>query len=221
MSSQNPKRALFDQFAAVAKAVAHPCRLELLEQLAQGERSVEVLADRTRVSVANASQHLQQLRRAGVVSAQRQGKFIFYRLVDDAVLDLLASIRRVAEANSAVVERITRNYFNDRDSLEPVSRSELMERLKSGLVTVLDVRPADEFSLGHLPGAVSIPLGELERRLADLNPDHEIIAYCRGPYCVLSFEAVAMLRARGFNIRRLEEGLPEWRAAGLPLETGN
>ncbi|EKE67947.1 ArsR/SmtB family transcription factor [Oceanibaculum indicum] len=219
MSSESPKQALFAQFAAVAKAVAHPHRLELLEQLAQGERSVEVLADRTRVSVANASQHLQHLRRAGLVAARRDGKFVFHRLADDdAVLGLLTSLRRIAELQSAEVERVVRSYFNDRDSLEAVSRPELMDRLKAGIVTVLDVRPEDEFALGHLPGAINLPLSELERRLADLDPGREIVAYCRGPYCVLSYEAVAMLRARGFKVRRLEDGLPEWRAAGLPVE---
>lgn len=218
MSSETPKQALFAQFAAVAKAVAHPHRLELLEQLAQGERSVEVLADRTRVSVANASQHLQHLRRAGLVAARRDGKFVFYRLADDVVLGLLTSLRRIAELKSAEVERIVRSYFNDRDSLEAVSRLELMDRLKAGIVTVLDVRPEDEFALGHLPGAINLPLRELEKRLVDLDPDREIVAYCRGPYCVLSYEAVAMLRARGFKVRRLEDGLPEWRAAGLPVQ---
>src|SRR3990170_8571342 len=220
-SSESPKQALFTQFAAVAKAVAHPHRLALLEQLAQGERSVEVLADRIRVSVANASQHLQHMRRAGLIAGRREGKFVFYQLADDAVLDLLASLRRIAERNSAEVERVVHSYFENRDSLEPVSRLELMERLKVGLVTVLDLRPEDEFALGHLPGAVNIQLGELEKRLADLDPDQEIVAYCRGPYCVLSYEAVAALRARGFRVRRLEDGLPEWRAAGLPVVAGN
>jgi rhodanese-related sulfurtransferase/DNA-binding transcriptional ArsR family regulator len=218
MSSDSPKQTLFDQFAAVAKAVAHPHRLGLLEQLAQGERSVEVLADRTRVSVANASQHLQHLRRAGMVAARRQGKFIFYRLTDRAVLDLLTAVRRIAERHSAEVSDVVRRYFDNRDCLEPVTRKELMGRLKAGLVTVIDVRPRDEFALGHLPDAINIPLGELKKRLADLDPKREIVAYCRGPYCVLSYEAVALLRARGFNIRRLEDGLPEWRAAGLPVD---
>lgn len=220
MSSESPKQALFAQFAAVAKAVAHPRRLALLEQLAQGERSVEVLADRTRMSIANASQHLQHMRRAGLLAARREGKFVFYRLGDDGVLDLLASLRRIAERNSAEVERVVRSYFQNRDSLEPVSRLELMERLKAGLVTALDLRPEDEFALGHLPGAVNIPLGELEEKLANLDPDQEVVAYCRGPYCVLSYEAVAVLRSRGFKARRLEDGLPEWRAAGLPVEVG-
>jgi ArsR family transcriptional regulator len=217
MSSESPKQALFTQFAAVAKAVAHPHRLALLEQLAQGERSVEVLADRIRVSVANASQHLQHMRRAGLVTARREGKFVFYGVMDGTVLDLLAAMRRIAERNSAEVERVVRSYFHSRDSLEPVSRRELRNRLKAGLVTVLDVRPVDEFALGHLPGAINIPLGELKKRLAELDPEQEVVAYCRGPYCVLSYEAVAMLRARGFKVRRLEDGLPEWRAAGLPV----
>lgn len=220
MSSESPKQVLFTQFAAVAKAVAHPHRLELLEQLAQGERSVEVLARRTRVSIANASQHLQRLRRAGLIAARRQGKFVFYRLVDDAVLALPASLRRIAEAQSAEVERVIRGYFNNRDSFEPVSRRDLLDRVKTRLVTVLDVRPADEFALGHLPGAVNIPLGELAQRIAHLDPHQEIVAYCRGPYCVLAYEAVAALRAHGFIARRLEDGLPEWRAAGLPIKFG-
>lgn len=219
MSSESPKRVLFEQFALVAKAAAHPLRLEILEQLAQGERSVEVVGDRTRVSIANASQHLQQMRRAGLVAARRAGKFVFYRLADNSVLDLLASLRRVAEAQSAEVERVVRGYFNDRDGLEAISRPELMERLEAGIVTVLDVRPEDEFGLGHLPGAINISIGDLKKRLADLDPEKEIVAYCRGPYCVLSYEAVAVLRAHGFKARRLEDGLPEWRAAGLPVDT--
>ncbi len=221
MSIRNPKLALFAQFASVAKALAHTHRLELLEQLAQGERSVEVLADRTGLSIANASQHLQHMRRAGLVANRRDGKFVYYRLADDAVLDLLAALRRIAERNVAEVERVVRSYFNDRDSLEAVSREELLQRTRAGAVTVLDVRPEDEFALGHLPGAVNIPLRALEARLSELNPSHEIVAYCRGPYCVLSYEAVAALRARGFKVRRLEDVLPEWRAAGLPIVTGN
>lgn len=218
MSSESPKHALFRQFAAVAKAAAHPHRLEILEQLAQGERSVDVLADRIRLSVANASQHLQHLRRGGLVMAERRGKFVFYRLANDVVLDLVASLRRVAEVQSAEVERVVRSYFEARDSLEAVTRAELRDRLRAGLVTVLDVRPPDEFALGHLPAAINIPLGDLERRLAELDPKREIVAYCRGPYCVLSYEAVARLRARGFQVRRLEDGYPEWRASGFPVE---
>jgi ArsR family transcriptional regulator len=220
MSSGNPKRDLYAQFAAVAKAVANEHRLELLELVAQGERSVEVLAERSGLSVANASQHLQHLRRAGLVTARRQAKFVLYRLADDAVLTMLAGMHKVAERNLGEVERILRSYFHARDDLEPVSRTELAKRMKQGLVTVLDVRPEDEFALGHLPGARNVPLSQLKRQLRGLDRNTEIVAYCRGPYCVLSFEAVAQLRKLGFKARRLQDGLPEWKAAGLPVETG-
>jgi rhodanese-related sulfurtransferase/DNA-binding transcriptional ArsR family regulator len=214
MKRQNPKQALFAEFAAVAKTLGHAHRLELLEQVAQG------LAQRTGLSVANASQHLQRLRRAGLVAARRDGKFVYYRLADDAVLDLVAALHRTAERNVAEVGRVLESYFHDRDSLEPVSRAELLQRSRDGAVTVLDVRPDDEFALGHLPGAVNVPLRALEARLSEFDPGKEIVAYCRGPYCVLSFEAVAALRARGFKARRLVDGLPEWRAAGLPIIVG-
>jgi rhodanese-related sulfurtransferase/DNA-binding transcriptional ArsR family regulator len=220
MSRQSPKQTLFVEFAAVAKTLGHAHRLELLEQLSQGERSVEVLAQRTGLSIANASQHLQQMRRAGLVANERDGKFIFYRLNDDAVFDLLAALRKIAERNSAEVERVIRGYFDKRDGLEAVSRVELLERARAGTITILDVRPEDEFALGHVPGALNIPLRELETRLGEIDPKQEIVAYCRGPYCVLSYEAVAQLRACGFKVRRLEDGLPEWRAAGLPVVTG-
>jgi ArsR family transcriptional regulator len=218
--STGPKQALFAEFAAIARALGHAHRLEILEQLAQGERSVETVSARVGLSIANASQHLQQLRRAGLVASRRDGKFVLYRLADDAVLALLGSLRQVAEQNLAEVERIVRGYFAERDRMEPVSREELLARSRDGLVTVLDVRPADEFALGHVPGAVNIPLSQLEARLAELDPGQEVVAYCRGAYCVLSFEAVAALRARGFKARRLVDGLPEWRAAGLPVELG-
>jgi rhodanese-related sulfurtransferase/DNA-binding transcriptional ArsR family regulator len=217
---QGPKQALFAQFAVVAKTLGHPHRLELLEQIAQGERSVEALAQRIGLSVANASQHLQHLRRAGMVAARRDGKFVYYRLADEAALDLLAALGKIAERNLAEVDRIVRRYFHDRDSLEPISRQELIKRSRAGTVTILDVRPEDEFALGHVPGAVNVPLRTLEASLAQFDPALEIVAYCRGPYCVLSYEAVAALRARGFKARRLEDGLPEWRAAGLPVIVG-
>jgi len=161
------------------------------------------------------------MRRAGLVANRRDGKFVHYRLADDAVLELLAALRRIAERNVAEVERVVRSYFNARDDMEAVSRGELLERSRAGTVTILDVRPEDEFALGHLPGALNIPLRELEARLGELHPKQEIVAYCRGPYCVLSYEAVAKLRARGFKVRRLEDGLPEWRAAGMPVVAGN
>lgn len=216
--SIGPKQSIFAGFASVARALGHVHRLELLEHLAQGQRSVETLATRTSLSIANTSQHLQQLRRAGLVASRRGGKFVLYRLTDDTVLVLLSALRQVAERNLAEVDRVIRGYFDARDDMEPVSRSELVERLRDGLVTVLDVRPPDEFEMGHLPGALNIQVGDLEARLAELDPSQEIVAYCRGAYCVLSFEAVAALRARGFKVRRLEEGFPEWKAAGLPLD---
>lgn len=218
MSSSNPKRALFAQFAMVAKAIGHEHRLELLEQLAQGERGVEALADRTGLSVANASHHLQQLRRGGLVRARRDGKFVLYRLSDGTVLDLVAALRQIAERQIAEVDRVVAAYFRDRDSLEALSHADLMQRMDDGLVTVLDVRPEDEYALGHVAGAISVPLDKLKRRLKTLDRKREIVAYCRGAYCVLAFEAVALLRANGFKVRRLEDGFPEWKAAGLPVE---
>ena len=221
MTTRGPKQLLFEQFALVAKTLGHAHRLELLEQLAQGERNVEILAARTGHSIANASQHLQHLRRAGLVTSRRDGKFVLYRLADEGVIDLLTALRRIAERNVAEVARVVRSYFNSRDSLEPVSRDELMRRLRSRSVTVLDVRPHDEFALGHIPGAVNIPLSALSQHLSAFKRSREIIAYCRGTYCVLSFEAVALLREKGFKVRRLEDGMPEWRAAGLPVATSS
>ncbi|NMG41647.1 metalloregulator ArsR/SmtB family transcription factor [Chelativorans sp. ZYF759] len=218
MSSESPKRALLEQFALVARTLGHPDRLEILEQLGQGACSVEALAQKAKLTVATTSQHLQIMRRGGLVAARRDGKFVIYRVSDDSVVEAFTAFRKVAERNLAEVDRIVAAYFAERDALEPVSREELLARTREGTVTVLDVRPPDEFATAHLPGAVNIPLAELENRLVDLDPVTEIVAYCRGPWCVLSFEAVATLRKRGFKVRRLEDGLPEWRAAGLPLE---
>lgn len=219
MSSPSPKQALFAQFAIVAKTLGHPLRLELIEQLGQGPRSVDLLADKLGLPIANVSQHLQQMRRAGLVTGERQGKFIVYRLADPSVLAAVAALQKVAEAGLAEVDKVVRGYFLERDSLEPVSRQELQARMKDGLVTVLDVRPADEFALAHIPGAINVPVAELETRLASLTGAQELVAYCRGAYCVMSFEAVARLREKGFAARRLEAGMPEWIAAGLPIET--
>lgn len=219
--SMGPKQAILAEFAGVARALGHPHRLDLLEHLGQGERGVDALAARVGLSLANVSQHLQQLRRAGLVANRRDGKFILYRLADAGVTDLLTALRRQAERNLAEVDRIRRGYFADRDSLEPVTREDLLDQVAAGLVTVLDVRPADEFGQGHLPGAVNIPLAELLDRLAELDPDREVIAYCRGAWCVLAFEAVAALRAQGRPARRLVDGFPEWRAAGLAIATAS
>ena len=218
MSSESPKHALFACFAEVAKALGHGRRLEILELLAQGERSVEALAETAGLPVANASQHLRLMRQAGLLVSRRDGKRILYRLSDPSVLDVAAALRRVAERNLAEVRELVSSYFHERDALEPVSRKELARRLKDGLITVLDVRPEDEFAAGHLPQAINIPLPDLARRLRELPKEREIVAYCRGPYCVFAFEAVSLLRKRGFSVRRLEDGYPQWKAAGLPVE---
>jgi rhodanese-related sulfurtransferase/DNA-binding transcriptional ArsR family regulator len=215
--SSNPKRAMYAAFAAVAKAIGHEHRLELLELVAQGERTVERLAECTGLSVANVSQHLQHLRRAGLVISRRQAKFVFYSLADEAILKLLANLRSVGERNMSEVDRILRSYFQERDALEPISRAELLKRIKNKSVVVLDVRPEDEFALGHISGARNVPLTLLRREFSKLDAKKEIVAYCRGPYCVMSFEAVAELRRRGLTARRLEDGYPEWKAAGLPV----
>jgi rhodanese-related sulfurtransferase/DNA-binding transcriptional ArsR family regulator len=218
MSRENPKRTLFTRFAETAKALGHGRRLEILELLAQGERSVEALAERVGLSIANASQHLRLMRRTGLLASRRDGKRILYRLNDPSVLALTAALQRVAERNVAEVREVIRGYFHERDALEPVSRKELSQRLRDGLVTVLDVRPEDEYAAGHVSKAINIPLRELTRRLRQIPRNREVIAYCRGPYCVLAFEAVAILRERGFTVRRLEDGYPEWKAAGLPTD---
>jgi len=214
----SPKVQIFEQLAVLARALGHAHRLELLEHVAQGERSVERLAQLCSLSLANTSQHLQGLRRAGFVQSRRDGKHILYRLGDGPIPELLAALRSYAEVRSAEVRGIVTDYFLRLDALEPVSRDELVGRLTDGSVTVLDVRPEDEFALGHLPGALNVPLADLGRRLAELPQDREIVAYCRGPYCVLSFEAVAALRTKGYSARRLEDGFPEWQAAGLAIE---
>jgi ArsR family transcriptional regulator len=222
MSSKGPKQAVFASLAEIAQALGHAHRLELLEHVGQGERSVEDLASRTGLTFANVSRHLQILRRARLVEPRREGKRMLYSLTGgNEIVRLMQALGRVGERNMADIERVMMTYFRARDELEPVSREDLLRRLHDGLVTVLDVRPEDEFKLGHLPGALNIPLPALERHLAELPHDREIIAYCRGRYCVLSFEAVANLRARGFIVRRLEDGFPEWKAAGLPIESAS
>jgi len=218
MSTQNPKRELFQQLARVGTALSSGTRLEFLELLAQGERTVDQLATMTGVSVANTSQHLQKLRQAGLVLGRKEGQYVFYRLAGDEVVGLLEALGKVGEAHLAEVERIVRLYLAAKDDLEPVPAKELLDRARKGLVTVLDVRPPEEFAAGHLPGAVNIPIYELEKRLSDLPKRKEVVAYCRGPYCLMSYEAVELLRRKGLKARRLQAGLPEWRHAGLPIE---
>ncbi|MDT3685450.1 MAG: metalloregulator ArsR/SmtB family transcription factor [Pseudorhodoplanes sp.] len=220
MSSIGPKQAVFAGLAGIAQALGHQHRLELLEHLGQGERSVEELAAQAGLTFANASRHLQILRRAALVATRRDGKRVLYSLAgEDDVIALLKALGRVGERNAAEIERVMAAYFRARDAMEPVTRKGLIKRLRDRLVTVLDVRPETEFALGHLPSALNIPLPELKKRLAELPKGREIVAYCRGPYCVLSFEAVSLLRARGYTVHRLEDGFPEWKASGLPVES--
>ena len=212
------KQHLFIQFARVGKALSNGNRLELLEFLAQGERSVEQLATVAGLTVANTSQHLQLLRQSGLVESRKKGLQVFYRISGDDVIDLLNALRGVAERHVAEVERLVNSYLTVKDDLEPVPRQELLQRARDGLVTVIDVRPVEEYAAGHVPGAVNIPLAELEKHLNDFDTGQEIVAYCRGPHCVLAFDAVAQLRKKGLKARRLEDGYPEWKRAGLPIE---
>lgn len=215
----NFKQELFAQFARVGKALSNGNRLELLEFLAQGERSVDQLAQVSGLSVANTSQHLQQLRQAGLIVSRKQGLKVFYQLSGDDVLVLFEALRAVAGRHVAEVERLINTFLSVKDGLEPIPREELLERTRQGRVTVLDVRPPEEFAAGHVPGAVNVPLAELEVHLQDLDSGQEVVAYCRGPHCVLAFDAVKRLREKGLNARRLEDGFPEWKQAGLPVET--
>ncbi|MCW8824790.1 MAG: metalloregulator ArsR/SmtB family transcription factor [Gammaproteobacteria bacterium] len=218
MSSGNFKQDLFTQFARVGKALSNGNRLELIEFLAQGERSVEELSKVAGLTVANTSQHLQQLRQAGLVNSRKDGLKVYYSISGGDVVALFGSLRAVAERHIADVEQLVNTYLTVKDDLEPVPAGELLERVRNDLVTVLDVRPPEEYAAGHLPGSINIPLKDLEAHLDDLNPEHEIIAYCRGPHCILAFDAVARLRDRGMNAHRLEDGYPEWELAGLPIE---
>ena len=218
---KNPNRAfkdaIYDQFARIGKAVSSPKRLELLDILCQGPRTVEVLAKETGLAVANASQHLQVLRAARLVETEKEGLFVIYRLADQAVCEFFRAMRVLAESRLAEVEQIKRQFLEGREGMEPVNREALLELVRKGAVTVLDVRPAEEYNAGHIAGAISLPLKELEQRLSDLPRNQEIVAYCRGPYCVLSIQAVEMLRAKGFKAVRIEEGIQDFRALGFPI----
>ncbi|KFE36518.1 ArsR family transcriptional regulator [Thioclava atlantica] len=217
--SISPKMALLEEYALVARALSAPARLMLLEQLAQSERRVEALAEKTGLTVANCSQHLQQLRRVGLVTSRRDGKAIIYRLTDARTLTLLGILGDVAERNLAQVGEILRGLSNGEDAPEPINRDELAARLTEGSVTVLDVRPADEFADAHIPGALNMAVTELDKFLTDLDRNTEIVAYCRGPYCIYAHQAVAFLRKNGFNARRLDGGLPEWREDGRAIRS--
>jgi rhodanese-related sulfurtransferase/DNA-binding transcriptional ArsR family regulator len=218
MADRAAKQALFDEFARVGKALASGRRIELLDVLANGERTVEGLARQSGLSVANASQHLQVLRQAGLVATRRDGTSIHYRLAAPEVFELWRALRTLAATRLAEVERLAAAYLGARDALEPITHQELARRLEEGdELVVLDVRPAEEHAAGHLPSAVSIPLAELRRRLVELPRDREIVAYCRGPFCAFAHEAIAVLTDAGLTARRLEDGLPEWAAAGLPV----
>jgi rhodanese-related sulfurtransferase/DNA-binding MarR family transcriptional regulator len=212
------KDHLFEQFARIGKALSSPRRLEIVDLLAQGERTVEEIARETTMSVASASQHLQALKAARMVEARRDGLYVHYRLADEDVFRTWQTVRALAEARLSEVDSVVEAYLVDRDVLEAVDATELMERLSGEGVIVLDVRPEEEYRAGHIPGALSVPVDGLEAALQALPKDREIVAYCRGPYCVFSDEAVALLRSRGYRARRLRQGLPDWRAAGMPME---
>ena len=221
MSEHNFKRDLCEQFARIGKALSSGKRLEMLEFLAQGERSVEPLARMTGLSIANTSQHLQQLRQAGLVTARKEGLFVYYRIAGDGIVRLLASLRAVGEEHLSDVDRLVKLFLAGKDTLEPVPAQELWQRVKQGLVTVLDVRPPEEYAQGHIRGAINVPVAELKKRLHQIPAGQEVVAYCRGPYCLLAYDAVQVLRKKGIKARRLEAGYPEWKSAGLPVETAS
>lgn len=219
-STRRFKDSIYEQFARVGKAVSAPKRLELLELLCQSPRTVEALAEQAAISVANASQHLHVLRAARLVDAEKRGLYVEYRLADDQVCRFVYSLRALAETRLAEVEQVTRAYLRERGALEGVQSDELLRRVRESEVTVLDVRPAEEYRAGHIPGAWSVPLPELKKRLAQLPKNREVVAYCRGPYCVMAIEAVTLLRKRGFKAHRMEHGVIDWRVRGWRVETG-
>jgi rhodanese-related sulfurtransferase/DNA-binding transcriptional ArsR family regulator len=221
MTHRQFKDRLYGQFARLGKALASPYRLELLDLLAQGERTVDSLATETNATIANISQHLQVLRNAGLAASRKDGLFVYYRVADPSVLALSAAIRTVAERQDAELDRIVRDHFGDRSEPEPVEMEELLRRARAGDVIVLDARPATEYAAGHIPGALSIPVDDLKQRLKQLPKSKPYVAYCRGPYCVYADQAVALLRGAGRRARRLAAGLPEWKLAGLPVEVGS
>lgn len=220
MAHRELKDPLYAQFALIGQAVASPVRLELLDLLAQGEKTVESLAEQSTAGIKNVSAHLRVLRQARLVETRREGTYIYYRLADQDVSRFVRDLQQIGRRRLAEVEQVARQFIDDRDEMAAVTLSELKKLVQSGEVTVIDVRPRDEYEAGHIAGAVSVPVAELKRRLRDLPKRREVIAYCRGPYCVFSLEAVTVLRKAGFRARRAEEGLPGWRDAGLPVAVG-
>ena len=220
MDGREAKDRLYEAFARTAKALSSPKRVELAELLAQGERSVEALAQATGMAVTNTSAHLQVLARSRLVQTRKEGTRVYYRLAGDDVTGFVSALRDLARSRVAEVDQVVRDYFASRDTLEPIARGELLERVEHGRVVILDVRPVEEFAAGHIPGALSVPLDQLDAALKRLPKRAEIVAYCRGPYCVLAPQAVQRLQAKGYKARRLADGLPEWRLAGLPIAIG-
>jgi rhodanese-related sulfurtransferase len=220
MNSRTLKDSLYAQFARLGHAVSTPKRLELLDLLSQGEKTVDQLAEQSATPVKNTSAHLRVLRQARLVETRRDGQRVWYRLADDGVAAFLASLQGLGRQRYAEVREVAEAYLDRRDQLEPIPPEELRRRLQSGDVTLIDVRPADEFAAGHIPGALSLPVTELPRRMGQLPRRKDIVAYCRGPYCVYAIEAIELLRKRGFRVRRLIEGVPAWRARGYPVARG-
>lgn len=221
MPHRELKDPLYAQFARIGHAVSSPKRLELLDLLSQGEKTVETLAEQSSMPLKNTSAHLRVLRQARLVDTRRDATYVYYRLASDEVSRFLRELQGLARGRLAEVEQVARLYIDDRDEMEPVSLDELRRRMRAGDVTVVDVRPEDEFRSGHIPGALSIPVAQLKRRLPEIPKKREVVAYCRGPYCVYSVEAVGILRKHGYRARRADEGLPEWRASSLPISTGD
>lgn len=220
MNERDMKDRIYEQFARMGMAIASPGRIELLELLAQGEKTVERLASESGHEVRNTSAHLKVLRHARLVETRKEGRHVHYRLADHQVFHALREIQALARARLIEIDHIAQMYFEERDGMEPVGAEELLRRMREGAVTVLDVRPEDEFRTAHITGAISVPLREIERRIADVPRDREVVAYCRGPYCVYAVQAVQALREAGFQARRMEDGLPDWRARGFPVEIG-
>ncbi|MBT3348663.1 MAG: metalloregulator ArsR/SmtB family transcription factor [Thiotrichales bacterium] len=218
MQIKDYKQSIFEQFARTGKAFSNANRIELLEILSQGEHTVEELSKAASLTVANTSQHLQLLRNAGLVTGEKIGQYVHYNISDDLVIDLLSSLRKLSKNHLAEVGRLVNTYLTVKDDLEPMDSSELLQRATDGTVTVLDVRPEKEYEAGHIEGAISIPLEQLGDRIDELKQNQEVVAYCRGPYCMLAYDAVSQLRKEGFEAHRLDEGFPEWRRAGKPVK---